>query len=256
MTEANVAKARELREQGLSYRKIGNILGIANTTIRRWLNPAVRRQDAQYRRKHREEIKQWHVQHYKENKEEIARQRAEYRRENREAIKQRGAKYYQENKDKVLQRQARHYQEHKEEIDERHAEYRQRHKAERTRYDAEYRHENKEKIAKQVARWQRENPEKVKRRNAKRHALKAETSVDLTTDQIEEIDQIYRKAGEKPKVRCYLCGELISKGHRHVDHIEPLSKGGKHLPSNLAVACDTCNLSKQDKLPNEIGILV
>jgi len=93
-------------------------------------------------------------------------------------------------------------------------------------------------------------------KSATRYALKQGAVIGATAMQLTEIKEIYRHASEDPKVRCYLCGKLIPKGRRHVDHIMPLSKGGLHRPSNLAVACDTCNLSKYDKLPNEIGILI
>ena len=72
----------------------------------------------------------------------------------------------------------------------------------------------------------------------------------------DEIKEIYRIAKERLRVRCYLCGDLIPKGHRHVDHIIPISKGGHHRPSNLAVACDGCNLKKHAKMPREVGLLL
>ena len=71
-----------------------------------------------------------------------------------------------------------------------------------------------------------------------------------------QVAEIYRKAREEPQVRCYLCNKMIPMGDRHVDHITPLSKGGEHRPSNLAVACKTCNLKKSAKLPAELGLLL
>jgi len=91
---------------------------------------------------------------------------------------------------------------------------------------------------------------------AKRRALKYGALAGATISQHSEIAEIYHRAKKDSKVRCYLCGKLIPKGHRQVDHITPLSKGGAHRPSNLAVACDTCNLSKNAKLPEEIGVLI
>lgn len=43
--------------------------------------------------------------------------------------------------------------------------------------------------------------------------------------------------------RCVYCG----KGFEHLDHINPLSRGGRHTLKNLAPACARCNLSKRDK---------
>lgn len=48
--------------------------------------------------------------------------------------------------------------------------------------------------------------------------------------------------------RCVLCGRSQEDGIKlHVDHIIPVSKGGKTVPSNLRTLCDECNLGKRDK---------
>lgn len=48
---------------------------------------------------------------------------------------------------------------------------------------------------------------------------------------------------------CYLCG--VELKDYHVEHRMPLSRGGKHVPWNLALACPSCNLSKGAKVPWE-----
>ena len=49
--------------------------------------------------------------------------------------------------------------------------------------------------------------------------------------------------------RCQLCGASASDGVLlHVDHIIPVSKGGKTEFSNLRTLCDRCNLGKGDKI--------
>lgn len=92
--------------------------------------------------------------------------------------------------------------------------------------------------------------------NAARTAARKSMLMGATLGSLAEIKEIYRRARESPNARCYLCGELIPLGHRHVDHIVPLSKGGAHRPSNLAIACSFCNLSKKDKMPEEVGVLL
>ena len=48
--------------------------------------------------------------------------------------------------------------------------------------------------------------------------------------------------------RCTICGAAASDGVKlHVDHIIPISKGGKTIPSNLRTLCERCNLGKRDK---------
>lgn len=49
--------------------------------------------------------------------------------------------------------------------------------------------------------------------------------------------------------RCQICGATEKDGIKlHVDHIVPVSKGGKTVPSNLRTLCSRCNLGKRDKL--------
>lgn len=48
--------------------------------------------------------------------------------------------------------------------------------------------------------------------------------------------------------RCQICGATAQEGAKlHVDHIIPVSKGGKTELSNLRTLCDRCNLGKSDK---------
>lgn len=48
--------------------------------------------------------------------------------------------------------------------------------------------------------------------------------------------------------RCVICGASAVDGVKlHVDHIRPVSKGGKTVASNLRTLCQRCNLGKSDK---------
>lgn len=47
---------------------------------------------------------------------------------------------------------------------------------------------------------------------------------------------------------CQICGKYMpDEVGLHVDHIVPISKGGKTVPSNLQVLCSKCNGSKSNK---------
>lgn len=49
--------------------------------------------------------------------------------------------------------------------------------------------------------------------------------------------------------RCQICGITAKEGAKlHVDHIRPVSKGGRTEISNLRTLCDRCNLGKGAKL--------
>lgn len=47
---------------------------------------------------------------------------------------------------------------------------------------------------------------------------------------------------------CQVCGKYMpDEVGLHIDHILPVSKGGKSIPSNLQVLCSKCNGSKSNK---------
>ena len=64
----------------------------------------------------------------------------------------------------------------------------------------------------------------------------------LMTDSLRY--EILRRDGFK----CSLCGATAADGTKlHVDHIKPISKGGKTERSNLRTLCERCNLGKGAK---------
>jgi len=67
---------------------------------------------------------------------------------------------------------------------------------------------------------------------------------------------IYRCACVDKNVRCYLCGGMIPLGDRHVDHVIPLSKGGAHTASNLAITHSACNLRKSARIIERSGKMI
>lgn len=53
---------------------------------------------------------------------------------------------------------------------------------------------------------------------------------------------------KRDNFRCVLCGASANEGAKlHIDHILPVSRGGKTEPSNLRTLCDRCNLGKGAK---------
>ncbi len=56
---------------------------------------------------------------------------------------------------------------------------------------------------------------------------------------------------KKKKVKCFWCRGRFKPRECHVDHINPVSKGGEHSIGNLVIACAGCNLSKHASLINE-----
>jgi 5-methylcytosine-specific restriction endonuclease McrA len=48
--------------------------------------------------------------------------------------------------------------------------------------------------------------------------------------------------------RCVMCGASARDGAKlHIDHIQPVSRGGKTVPGNLQTLCSRCNLGKSNR---------
>lgn len=51
----------------------------------------------------------------------------------------------------------------------------------------------------------------------------------------------------------FTCAYCAGPGPVEMDHVIPLSKGGRHNPDNVVPACRSCNKSKGDKTLDEWG---
>lgn len=52
---------------------------------------------------------------------------------------------------------------------------------------------------------------------------------------------------KRDSFKCQYCGSSAPDVILHVDHIEPISKGGDNSILNLITSCDSCNLGKSDR---------
>jgi HNH endonuclease domain protein len=53
------------------------------------------------------------------------------------------------------------------------------------------------------------------------------------------------KIAKRDNYTCQICGKYMPDGvGLHIDHIIPIKKGGKSIPSNLQVLCSKCNGKK------------
>lgn len=53
------------------------------------------------------------------------------------------------------------------------------------------------------------------------------------------------------KGQCHYCGDQFAPADLTMDHIVPVSRGGRSTKSNLVPACKTCNTKKKQMLPME-----
>jgi 5-methylcytosine-specific restriction endonuclease McrA len=103
-----------------------------------------------------------------------------------------------------------------------------------------------ERIAKAVA-WAKANRDAraaiTNQYKAQRRLLEkqAEGSTGVSSKEWVRMLRRYRH-------RCAYCG---SDGPIHMEHVIPVSRGGRHAIGNVLPACETCNLSKQSCLVAE-----
>jgi len=100
------------------------------------------------------------------------------------------------------------------------------------------------------------NPEMV----AARQKRYVESHKDKTREDIRRHQKQYRIAGtlsddKKKEIiarydGCAICGLKVKLG---VDHITPVSKGGKSTDDNLQALCPSCNSSKGDRILDEVS---
>lgn len=111
-------------------------------------------------------------------------------------------------------------------------------------YDREYRARTAEQQAAWTAEWIARNPEK-------RKAISRQYKAKRRSREEAGIASAVLAAwtAEQPKV-CFYCDTGCDEGF-HVDHFIPLSKGGAHVLTNLRIACASCNLKKNAKMPDE-----
>ena len=163
-----------------------------------------------------------------------------------------------------------------------HAKYRAENSEKRKAYSAKWYRENPEKAKTSHAKWQTENPEKVKAANIKWRKANPEkiraacAKYYAANPELWRIIKHNRRArkeanggklsnnlGEvlyaKQKGKCACCQEPLGDNY-HLDHIQPLSRGGANEDWNIQLLKASCNRRKGAKDPvdymQEKGFLI
>jgi 5-methylcytosine-specific restriction endonuclease McrA len=103
---------------------------------------------------------------------------------------------------------------------------------------------NPEKARAKIRKWQKANPEKVAVSGSKRRTAKyASTPISEMLTSTEWLAILAEADGH-----CAYCGK---EAKLTLDHVIPLSKGGRHSKDNVVPACGHCNSSKKDKTLEE-----
>ena len=160
-----------------------------------------------------------------------ARRRAQHPEEMREYKRQ--WRFRHPEKERVYY--ARYYSEHREQKRESLARWRTEHSAEIRAYSARYWVEHREEKQEYDRRRRIAHPETYREANHRYRALK----VGATIERVHAVE-VY----ERDRYRCHVCGRLVPARERSLDHLVPLSRGGAHSLSNVALAHKRCNFKR------------
>jgi len=210
---------------------------------------ASRRSNEKYKDKRHAHSKEY----YENNREDILEKNRNRYLQNQEKEHERSRKYYWDNHEKERERGLFYLEKHREEARERGRLYYQLRKGTALHKIKEARKrtywKRREQEIEKVKEWQRKNPEKHRANKSKYRSRVINAPGSHTA---EDIKLHYKtQCG-----RCWWCQVELGNSW-HVDHRIPLSRGGNNGTGNIVIACPTCNLSKNDKMPWEwIGRLL
>lgn len=91
--------------------------------------------------------------------------------------------------------------------------------------------------------WARNNPDKMRSAVHTRRAKLREAFVEVVD---------LSKVWERDRGFCFICGLPADPQDWWLEHIIPLSRGGTHEYTNVAVSHQTCNQMKSDRLMEEL----
>jgi hypothetical protein len=156
--------------------------------------------------------------------------------------KNQDSQYYQSNKEKFSERMRIYWQENKKTCQDR---------------SKKWREDNPERFRELVSRWNENNPERVKQISARhggwtpyRAAYRISSRYrrpDLVDERVDRWILWLRDEGIcQIRLRCE--GAFVPFEEMHMDHVIPISKGGRHSYRNTQVSCSPCNLAKGGKI--------
>lgn len=136
-----------------------------------------------------------------------------------------------------------HYQLRKERILARKKAYRQENQERIRQYGRDHYWDNRDYYLKHSQEYAKANPDKmieyVTRRRARKYGSKLYQIINR------------QLVFERDKGICWLCNLPVDPVKWELDHIVPLSKGGEHNYSNIAVAHRSCNARKSASMPDQ-----
>ena len=180
-----------------------------------WCRNCDNANNKKYVQNNKEHMREYYKGRYWKNPEKYRENRRKSNIRNKDTIKESRKIYYQNNKDLILSKDKIYRDKHRDEINTRNRQYYQNHK-----------------------------DEFIFRARERKKRIRETKDGTITK---ESLDKMY----EKQLHRCDYCGCDLYKYGKHLDHIFPLIRGGRHTLSNVHWVCPKCNLSKNDKTEEE-----
>jgi len=170
-----------------------------------------------------------------------------------EYIKQKSHERYLRNRERVLERSKEWAANNPEKVLEKAAKYRQKHPDRMKKAQEKYNKKPESKIRyRKYAQSEKGKTYKASWRKANIESVRRQSVIDssIRRARLENngayliIEKDLRRLFSNDCVVCQSPGE-------HVDHIIPISRGGRHAIGNLQMLCASCNLSKNNKTMTE-----
>lgn len=172
-----------------------------------------------------------------------------WQEENKAPEKARKAKRYLDNIDYIKEQQKEYYEANKDHIKQKAASYKKENPDKVSAWGAIRYVRHKERILSVSSAWKSRNPIARRAHCQKRRAISEGAEGSFTSMEISALFSMQRG-------KCAICEKKLKcdgPEKYHIDHIQPISKGGANWITNIQLACQSCNLTKSAKDPFEFA---
>jgi 5-methylcytosine-specific restriction endonuclease McrA len=187
-------------------------------------------------------------------------QQAAYRAEHPEKTRELKARYYTANRERLVAKQAAYAAGHRDQIREYMAARHLSRREEARAYNAS-RKEHRRALWSAWADAHREELRAYRLAHKNQQSLRSKNAnakkrgVNLCSHESCAVLGAAQLAWQTNEHICYLCGTQVWRGvNLHMDHVQPVSRGGVHCADNLRPSCADCNLRKHAKTPDELRV--